>query len=362
MTDHAKFYEKQISLTEWFEAIGHPQATALRLEDNDKRERLNVLNQLIELPFDKPAQFSGKDVAERSPAFKTYLKAHGDELCAVRLIPDDPALPKLRMRGESIANGTKWFDAQEVDPARYRVDFVPHAESDWATIFVVSQQGIFGEITKGEHSELTQGFHKAHTPIIFHYDFKNWQLSENDQAVKKHLQEIVAHLHVTDPGMRKKLQSKLYATFVHNYLAGYFETTASAALGIWFIDYNRLLGEELAPVVTTDFKSGEALVRGRAASPGVVTGTVRIVQPEQLSRSLAKNDILVCSMTTPDYVPLMRQAAAIVTDLGGILSHAAIIARELKKPCVTGAKNATSVLTDGQIVTVDANLGTVTAN
>lgn len=361
MTDHAKFYEKQISLTEWFEAIGHPQATALRLEDNDKRERLNVLNQLIELPFDKPAQFSGKDVAERSPAFKAYLKAHGDELCAVRLIPDDPALPKLRMRGESIANGTKWFDAQKIDPAHYRVDFVPHAESDWATIFIVSKQGIFGEITKGEHSELTQGFYKTHIPIIFHYDFKTWHLSEDDPAAKKHLQKIVAHLQVSDASVRQKLQSKLEATFVHDYLAGYFETTASAARGIWFIDYNRLLGEELAPSVASDLKNSKALVRGRPASPGVITGTVRLVHPEQLGRKLDENDILVCGMTTPDYVPLMKQAAAIVTDLGGILSHAAIIARELKKPCITGTKNATTILTDGQSVTVDAGSGVVLA-
>src|ERR1043166_4659738 len=139
-SDLTRFYEKQISLTEWFEAIGHPDAAKLRLEDNDKRERLNVLNQLINLPFDKPVQFSAQDVADRSPAFQTYLKEHGDELCAVRIIPDDPKLPKLRMRGHSVADGTTWFDKQDIDPAHYRVDFVPHSDSKWATIFVVSEK------------------------------------------------------------------------------------------------------------------------------------------------------------------------------------------------------------------------------
>jgi pyruvate,water dikinase len=65
-------------------------------------------------------------------------------------------------------------------------------------------------------------------------------------------------------------------------------------------------------------------------------------------------------MTTPDYLPLMQQAAAIVTELGGVLSHAAIIARELKKPCITGAKDALTKLKAGQLVAFDATAGTAT--
>lgn len=186
-SDLTKFYEKQISLTEWFEAIGHPQAAKLRLEDNEKRERLNVLNRIIGLPFDKPAQFSAADVKNRTPEFTAFLKEHGDELCAVRIIPDDPKLPKLRMRGHSITDGTKWFDQQKIDAAHYRVDFVPHSESKWATIFVVSKQGIFGELTRGEHNELTQGLYTKHEPITFQYDFKKWQLSSDEPDVKKTL-------------------------------------------------------------------------------------------------------------------------------------------------------------------------------
>ena len=78
--DYTKFFEKQISLTEWFEAIGHPQTAALRQEDNEKRERLSVLNKVIGLPFDEPVQFTAQEVAARTPAFQTYLAKHGDEL------------------------------------------------------------------------------------------------------------------------------------------------------------------------------------------------------------------------------------------------------------------------------------------
>ncbi len=64
-------------------------------------------------------------------------------------------------------------------------------------------------------------------------------------------------------------------------------------------------------------------------------------------------------MTTPDYVPLMQCAVAVVTDLGGILSHAAIVCRELRKPCIVGTKVATQVLKDGDLVEVDTERGIV---
>lgn len=64
-------------------------------------------------------------------------------------------------------------------------------------------------------------------------------------------------------------------------------------------------------------------------------------------------------MTTPDFVPAMQRAAAIVTDEGGILCHAAIIAREMRKPCVIGTKIATRVFKDGDLIEVDADKGIV---
>ena len=71
------------------------------------------------------------------------------------------------------------------------------------------------------------------------------------------------------------------------------------------------------------------------------------------------NDILVTGMTTPDYLPALRKAAAFVTDEGGVTCHAAIVARELKKPCIVGTKRATQLLKDGELVEVDANSGIV---
>jgi phosphoenolpyruvate synthase/pyruvate phosphate dikinase len=129
-----------------------------------------------------------------------------------------------------------------------------------------------------------------------------------------------------------------------------------------FIDYNRILGSLYENFQGQAAATGTALVTGQASSPGKVTGKVRLVHPEDLATTkLAPNEILVCRMTTPDYLPLMQQAAAIVTDLGGILSHAAIVARELGKPCLTATGNATTVLKPGHTVTVDADAGLVRA-
>lgn len=361
-TDHIEFYKKQISLTEWLENMGHHQAPAMRAEDNDKRERLKILNRAIGLPFDEPHQFSASEVAEEGPEFQKFLKVHGEELCAIRLMPSDPRLPKLRMRGHTIREALKWFIAQNIDPSLYRVDFVPHSEDNrWSTIFVVNDQKIFGEILYGPHNKLTQGLYAAgEGPTTFSYDFSRWSLNPANPDAEVYLREMVSLLKVTDPNIQAGLKDALEAKFCHNYLTGYFETTNSGEFGTWFIDYNRILGNMYAAFEKPTDTGDGALVKGQTSSPGRATGTVRIVLPENLSSTrLEPTDVLVCRMTTPDYLPLMKQAAAIVTDLGGILSHAAIVARELGKPCITATGDATLKLQPGTQVEVDANAGLV---
>jgi pyruvate,water dikinase len=102
-----------------------------------------------------------------------------------------------------------------------------------------------------------------------------------------------------------------------------------------------------------------AILSGAPASPGVASGPVKIVpDPSQIDKVL-QGDILVAEMTTPDFVPAMKRAAAIVTDRGGRTAHAAIVSRELGIPCVVGCEKATAILKDGQIITVDGSNGKV---
>ena len=107
--------------------------------------------------------------------------------------------------------------------------------------------------------------------------------------------------------------------------------------------------------------ANKPLVRGLGASPGRATGIVRVLESPNDEAAMKSGEILVTHMTSPDWVPIMRRAAAIVTDSGGMTSHAAIVARELGLPCIVGARDATRVLADGNTVTVDGTAGTVVA-
>ncbi len=103
----------------------------------------------------------------------------------------------------------------------------------------------------------------------------------------------------------------------------------------------------------------EPLLKGFGASPGVAGGIARILRgPAEMER-LKAGEVLVTSMTTPDMVPAMSRAAAIVTDEGGMTCHAAIVSRELGVPCVVGTREATRKISEGSEITVDGKTGSV---
>lgn len=112
---------------------------------------------------------------------------------------------------------------------------------------------------------------------------------------------------------------------------------------------------------TTNLSDAKVLLKGGAASIGIASGTVKIIHSPKEIDKISSGDVLVTEMTTPDYVPAMKRAAAIVTDLGGRTCHAAIVSRELGIPCVVGTQTATKDLKDGQVITVDGAKGVVYA-
>jgi len=105
--------------------------------------------------------------------------------------------------------------------------------------------------------------------------------------------------------------------------------------------------------------TGQVLVRGLGASPGRVSGKVRVLRSPAERESLRTGEVLVAPMTNPDWVPVLRRVVALVTDGGGMTCHAAIVSRELGVPCIVGARNATQVLRDGMLVTIDGARGVV---
>ncbi len=102
-----------------------------------------------------------------------------------------------------------------------------------------------------------------------------------------------------------------------------------------------------------------AILIGIPASPGMATGYARIIHSQKEINKVKKGDILVTEMTSPDFVPAMKKAVAIVTDKGGQTSHAAIVSRELGIPCVVGTEKATKILKNGQLLTVNGTKGEI---
>lgn len=128
----------------------------------------------------------------------------------------------------------------------------------------------------------------------------------------------------------------------------------------------KIFEKEFTEFLRNHDKKLKKLVSGLSACPGRVVGNVKFLNTFQFGNSrqenfekLNKGDILVTQMTRPDMVLYMQRASAIITDLGGILSHAGIVAREFNIPCIVGTGDATKVLKDGQNILVDATEGVV---
>jgi phosphohistidine swiveling domain-containing protein len=125
------------------------------------------------------------------------------------------------------------------------------------------------------------------------------------------------------------------------------------------ISDQRKLLKNLESRMVPQVEAGTKIFTGQIGNKGRARGIVRIVIAIDDFHKMRDGDILVTTMTTPDFVVLMQKASGIVTDTGGLLSHASIVSRELNKPCIIGTKIATQVLHDGDLVEVDAERGIV---
>lgn len=362
--DKAVMNEFQPTLSEWFKAIGDKDtlAEAIRLEDNTRVSRLAILHHDIGLPFDEPVVFEAAELFTPSARFEKLLRELGDKPCAIRLVPKKDGLPKLRNRGLPLGECyEKWLLQQTIDPADYVAEVYRHSNTQqWAATFVVKEEGILGEIVQGLHSQLTHG--EIKTPIYrFLYNFSEWEWSDCTLEVEEQVERMFAGIIVSAPIQQKELQEKVGATFSHNFLQGYFEATVREGDELIFIDYNRLLADYVVvPEHITLKEITSAVLTGLPASPGSATGKVVLVNVDTLKNvEFFDGDILVCDNTDVRYLPLMKRAGAIVTERGGMLSHAAIVARELGKPCIVGVKEAFRRLKDGPNVEVDGSDGSI---
>lgn len=129
--------------------------------------------------------------------------------------------------------------------------------------------------------------------------------------------------------------------------------------GSWKVLYGEEAIKDVADFKEQDDDTEGDTLRGTPVSRGKVTGKVKVLLTPRHVEEMPEGAVLVAPMTSPDYIVAMRKSSAIVTDVGGLMSHAAIVSRELGKPCIVGTKVATKMLKDGDMVEVDAQCGIV---
>jgi len=133
----------------------------------------------------------------------------------------------------------------------------------------------------------------------------------------------------------------------------------------WAIEGEEIYVVQTRPITTIGKKieegkiEGEPILEGLGASPGVASGTVKIILDLRDLEKISTGDVLVTKMTNPDMVVSMQKSTAIITDEGGMTAHAAIVSREMGIPAVVGTREATALLKDGQVVTVDGSSGKI---
>lgn len=360
MAHHKNTTDFLPSLSVWYEQIGrHTESIDIKEEDITRNKRFELLQKTIDFPYQKPTVFPAIDLKNKSNKFQKLLNANGDDLCAIRLTPNEDGLPKHRNRGLALNDCyNNWFLNLPIDFTKYTASIFPHTNDYlWSIVFVVTDDLIFGEIFPGSLLAITTNGDTAGEPFNFQFDFKTWCWSSRNKKAEAKAKKFIKYIFVKDTKKQTRLKKKLGSKFSHGYIKGYFEALNIPKNDYYFTDYNRLL-PDLIPVTKWQ-KNITGGLRGIPCSPGLAEGRVRIIDMNKKQNEFHKDDILVCDFTDIRYVPLMKKAAAIVTNKGGVLSHASIVARGFGIPCVVNTFNATKVLKDGQKVRVDGDTGEI---
>jgi len=179
------------TITEWLSEINYKQLKNFRLEDSQKRNRLEILNKIIGLPYLKAYKFTPSEILNESALFKKLLSKSGNTKFLFKLLPTNPNLPKLRTRGKNLHNCLIWLKKQKIDYKKYKAEAVPiDKDEKLSTVFCCNKNGVWGEIIHGPIWSFSKGTYKK-IPIIFSFDFKNWYFSRKNEAAENFIKKVV---------------------------------------------------------------------------------------------------------------------------------------------------------------------------
>ena len=197
-------------------------------------------------------------------------------------------------------------------------------------------------------------------------DYKKEVFTKAHYVFKDMLKELSKRLNLTLNQTKIMLNKEIEESILKNKKPDKKELDKRIAFSVAILGqkgvYMYYTGKKAKDVYNREVKSKiikAQKLKGLPVSKGKYIGKVRVILDAKKINELKRGEILVTYMTSPDYTIAMRKCGAIITDEGGLTSHAAIVAREMRKPCIIGTKIATKVLKDGMTVEVDADKGIV---
>ena len=343
------YFNEHWRLAEWLSSSA--RRDPLIAEDASKRSRLTFLRDHAQVPSVTTVQFPYREILAWSTRVAEFAEACGDTPYALRLTPltDDPA---LRERGKSVRELIGWARGLQVPMDTYECVFEQHVDSKRSAIFVCTENGVWGEYHEGSLLALNRGA-ESDDVIQFSVPWRNATSPLPDLV-----QRALKYLDIPDKGVKKLLEDEYDSVFRSNHLLGYFEVVQDSSGALWFVDYNRLLIAEPPGSLLDDRSAAGLSLRGRTGARGTGRGVV-LHAPGTGVRAIPNGTVLIAPATRPELIGMMASSRAVVTEVGGILSHAAIACRELGIPCVVGVKRAVSLLAEGTEVIVNADAGEI---
>lgn len=239
----------------------------------------------------------------------------------------------------------KWWvnDINDLETLSEFIDLVYEAVSDFVVLYGV----LMTDEVPSKFRELADEFRR--TDVLF---------SECNIAITKALKKIYPDLgYLVVYITRDELTNEINREELQKRDLGFAFIPGIVKESLSFSNFSKKFSEFEFEVEQVE--EGLTELKGRAAYLGKTKGVVRIVKRVDQAEQVVEGEIIVSPMTTPDFISAMKRSSAFITDEGGITCHAAIVARELKKPCIIGTKIATKVLKDGMEVEVDADNGVV---
>lgn len=210
------------------------------------------------------------------------------------------------------------------------------------------------KVSKGEKNRKILDMHVSSKTKMLCYDSKWGVTIETDVPKVKATAQVLSHTEITELAK--------YSTMLEDHFAHPQDIEFAIENGRVMILQSRAVttsARQSDRELKSKDNSNRQVVKGIGASPGYAVGVVKVIKQNQEIAEIEGGEIIVTAMTSPDLVPAMSKSAAIITDLGGLTCHAAIVSRELEIPAIVGTGNATTILRDGQEVTVDAYNGIV---